>query len=387
MQNNPPSGGNLSASRTLLDPPERDPQRPALHPRGATPGPNLENSEDYPPGVAIQIAAVQSQLDDTDKRVRDPPTLSINFRHSGWAHNRLLVYRALQRTDQSFSRREGFAYCGSSAYVLQSVDNPTVYKLAGSSCHDRFCLPCASDRGRGIAGNVLEYTAGRTIRFLTLTLKSSHDALDAQLDRLYAAFARLRRRALWLEHVTGGIAFLELTYNSSASTWHPHFHALIEGKYLPQPLLKKLWLEITTDSYVVDIRAVRDHAEAARYVTKYASKPFNNTFLNRPDPLDEAIRGLKGRKTILSFGLWRGLTVVTPPSPDGWIHIAPLEDVLTKAASGDTEALHILAVLTDADLGPILARAPPVPAYTAPPPKPMRQCTFFGSWANDNCYL
>lgn len=380
----------------LLDPPETDSQRNRPLPGGdlpdSHPDPDLlldrehVNSDPlYQPGVALTIAAVKHALADRDTPIVKPHRLSVDFRHSGWMHNRLLVYRALHRTDQPVSRKSAFAHCGAEAYVLQSVENPGVFRIAGSSCHDRFCLPCARERSQAIALNVLELTANRHLRFLTLTLKASDEPLAAQLDKLYNAFQHLRRRKIWNQKVKGGVAFLEVTWSEATATWHPHFHILIEGTYLPQQVIKKLWYAITGDSFVVDIRAVRDLRTAAQYVTKYASKPFNNTFLNRESLLDEAIVTFKGRKLLLTFGTWRGITLVETPSEGAWDHVAPLETIITQAAHGDADARAIMTALTDADLGRLYRRAPPEPPPTVKPEPPVSQLTFFAVWtANDH---
>jgi hypothetical protein len=273
------------------------------------------------------------------------------------------------------------------AYVLQSNENPLVYKVAGSACHDRFCLPCATDRARSAAANILEFTDGKQLRSLELTLKHSEAPLSEQLDKLYTSFQALRRRSFWSKRVRGGIAFLELTYNAETKAWHPHFHMLLEGLFLPVQGLKKLWYEITTDSFVVYIRAVRDTRSAARYATKYASKPFNNTFLNRPDALDEAVVALKGRKLFFTFGSFRGLLCRQPVTEEGWSYIAPRSELIQQAATGDDDARTILSRLTDADLGLIYAKAPRDPPPPTPLPKDYRQLNFFGAWQGDGCYF
>lgn len=364
----------------LLDPPERESQADHLTPGGDTPAPPPPPQRPLPPGVTLSMHAVQARLDDATANIADPPSLSVTFRHSGWTHNRLLIAQALSRTHQPQSRQLNFSNCGSDAYVLRSLDNPEVYRLAGSACHDRFCLPCAQERSHAIALNVLELTQGRQTRFLTLTLKASSDPLATQLDKLYASFQALRRRKLWKDKVTGGVAFLEITWSDKTHTWHPHFHILVEGHYIPHSKLKNLWYQITGDSFVVDIRYVRDLRTASRYVTKYASKPFNNTYLNRPTQLDECILAIKGRKLLLTFGTWRGITLIRTPSDGAWEHVAPLDTIITDAAHGDLYAQHILAKLTDADLRPLYAKAPARPPPPPVPATPLHQLDFFGSW-------
>lgn len=314
------------------------------------------------------------------ERLDHNPPLGTIFRHSGWRDDRQRVFEAFSRTGQTHSRTSAFEYCGSHSYVLRNLDDPSVYRIAGSCCHDRFCVPCANERSRAIALNVIDFAKDRRLRFLTLTLKATDQPLPEQIDRLQSAFQALRRRKFWTKRCVGGVAFLEINWNEKTSRWHPHFHILIEGSYLPQQALKTLWYQLTGDSWIVDIRAIRDASVATRYVTKYASKPLNHTFLHIPERLDEAIDSLKGRKLCLTFGSWRGLPLSPAPCDGAWEHVASLESVIERASHGNTEATTILQALSDIDLAPILSRA-----YQRGPPKPLPippidQLSFFGVW-------
>lgn len=314
--------------------------------------------------------------------------LSTTFRHSGWQRSRRLVLEALARTQQPQTRLANFAGCGSFAYVLQSIDDPAIFRLAGSSCHDRFCLPCARERSHAIANNVIDRIENKKIRFLTLTVKSKSEDLKTLLARLYSAFAALRRRAYWQKHVTGGVAFLEVKWSASATRWHPHFHILIEGSYMNHAKLKQMWHQITKDSYIIDIRLVRSLDHAARYVTKYASKPFNNTFVNRKLLLDEAVLALKGRKLATTFGSWRGVTLARPIDKTGWKKVCSLEQLITDAAHNLPAARAIISALTDTDLSDLYARAPPQIAIALPETPRDQQTTWLGTWNRDrefNC--
>lgn len=310
-------------------------------------------------------------------------TLSTQFRHSGWVRERRLVFEALHRTRQANSRLREFATCGSHAYVLRSLDDPGIHRVAGSSCHDRFCLPCAKERSHAIAANCIERIEGRVVRFLTLTVRSETETLAELLDKLYTGLQRLRRRRFWSRKVDGGVAFLEIKWNADKQRWHPHFHLLIEGRYIPQQRLKELWLEVTGDSHIVDIRLVRDLSSAAQYVTKYASKPFNNTFVNRPERLDEAIETLKGRKLCITFGTWRGVTLARPISDGAWETLGSLDNMIRRAAHGDDECRAILADLTDLSLADLYARAPPPECVLIERPPIDAQLTWFGVWQAD----
>lgn len=302
------------------------------------------------------------------------------FRHSGWARHRRLIADSLIRTGQSWNRQESFADCGSHAYVMRSIDDPTKHRIAGSCCHDRFCLPCAKGRAHTIAGNVLEYVRKVEIRFLTLTIKTDQQPLAWQIDKLYTAFQALRRTRLWKARIDGGVAFLEVKRSDRANRWHPHLHCLITGKFIDKRRLSTTWHAITGDSYIVDIRRPKDDEQVLSYVTKYASKPVNNTFINKPEWLDEAITALAGRKLALTFGRWRSLKLSPIPDPGAWEYVCPLTQLLNQAGLHVPSALRILESLGYEDLGDILPRPPPEPSPPEHPAMTGHQRALFNLW-------
>lgn len=284
------------------------------------------------------------------------------FRHSGWARNRSLVRESLARTHQPVNRIACWDSCGYQCYILQSAINPTVYKVAGSNCHDRFCVPCARLRSQCIANALMDHVGGTTVRLLTLTLRHQNMPLADTLDRLYDCFARLRRYKWWPTLVHGGAAFVELTWSPKTGHWHPHLHVLCTGGYLPHNRLKQAWLDVTGDSYIVDIRLARDKGAVLAYVTKYVTKSIGGSYVNRPYLLDEAVRALKGRKLCLTFGDWRGIQLTTVPADADWVNIGSYDSHMARALRGDADAVRIMEILSPVQL--VLERDH---HYTPPP--------------------
>ena len=288
---------------------------------------------------------------------------SINFRHSGWNHDRRRVYESLRRTQQSGGRIHDFTSCGKHAYVFQSVQDPEMYALGGSSCHDRFCLPCGRERSRIIATNVKLRVQGKSARFLTLTLRSDTEPLHELLAKLTQDFTSLRRAKLWPKRVTGGVAFLEVKWITKTQRWHVHLHALLQGRYVPHAELSKLWLKITGTSDVVDIRIVENEAHCTHYICKYASKPLDRTVVVEPDRLDEAIVALKGKRLCMTFGSWRGYKLTDPQETGEWVQLGTLAEILTQAEAGEPTAMEALDALK-VEYAPS-TRAPPTSSAAA----------------------
>ncbi|MHC4547010.1 MAG: rep family protein, partial [Planctomycetota bacterium] len=223
------------------------------------------------------------------------------------------VYNALKDTHQSVSRILGFADCGARAYVYRTLDDPPHYRVAGSACHDRFCMPCTRERGLAIASNIHAHLDGQRARFVTLTL---------------------RTEGLSLRDVTGGAAFVEVKWNPQSARWHPHVHAIVQGRYIPHDLLRRAWLLITGDSSVVRVQVVKSHESVTRYVTTYASKTVRTSDFPTDASLREAITALHGTRLCRTFGTWRGVAL-TKTEPDGvWIIVDSLQAILFAALHG-----------------------------------------------------
>lgn len=254
------------------------------------------------------------------------------WRHSGWRHQRLQVWRALQRVGVNNHRLLRFANCGAACYVevldQPTPDNPQGFdaRLRSDTCHDRFCVPCGTAKAAAITAALTEKMALEKTRFITLTLRSNGKPLRDRLDRLYHCFGQLRHRQFWKDHVDGGAAFCEAKIGKDPTNWHVHLHIIVTGSYIPQKDLSSEWHSVTGDSYIVDVRPVDEGHTPAAYITKYVTKPATKEVYEQPQVLDEMIRAFSGRRLCLTFGTWRG-TPLKPKAPPttGWRIIARLD--------------------------------------------------------------
>lgn len=313
-------------------------------------GPNRFGRE-KPEETSIAVASVaKAHFDATLEKT--PGNLASSFRHSGWHHDRNRVNKALAEAQVSHSQRQRFADCGRLTFVLREREGQRHYKLAGNYCRNRWCVPCGTSRSRAVAKAMEGCFVATRLRFVTLTLRSSTEPLTELIERLYVAFRKLQRSQLWYSRVDGGIAFLEVKYSEAKGGWHPHLHVIVKGKYLPQKPLSQLWFQITGDSFVVDVRAVKQTSEAFRYVTKYASKPTDASVLRNPSALVEAIKTLQGRRTIIPFGEWRQVKLRPTTEPSDYELVGTLEEVLRRCGQGESWALNIYADLRGVTVRP-----------------------------------
>jgi hypothetical protein len=258
-----------------------------------------------------------------------------------------------------------FRECGTHAHVVQSVENPGVYRIAYHHCHSRWCLPCGNARSRVIAGNLGTWLQGKTARFLTLTLRADDSPLADKIALLDKAWTALKRSDLWQRTQTGGVAFLEVKIGENSGLWHPHLHIMTAGKYIDQGLVKDLWCEFTGGSDIVHIEAVRVPARAVSYAAKYASKPLDPSVFSRTELLREAMFALHGVRTVRTFGDCKGLQMTAALDPQAWEYVAPLTELVKRATDGDDRAMAILEAVLPDDLAYLLTEG-----RTAHPPRP-----------------
>lgn len=252
------------------------------------------------------------------------------------------MYAALNTIDASYGRRNAFATCGSSWWVLESRTRPDTYKLARDFCHDRWCVACAAQRASVVAGNLLTAIGSRPSRLVTLTVRSTNTPLKTQIQHLLASFRRLRRRPLWSHAVDGGCGLLEITYNPDTRQYHPHLHCVTVGRFIPQDSLATEWEACTGDSRVVDVRYVNHSDAAAKYVSKYLTKPIAVAAYRDPPILAESIAALKGVKQLITFGTWRHKKLLHPLTDDAWTSLGHWHELLANAADRHTDLVNAI---------------------------------------------
>jgi len=190
------------------------------------------------------------------------------------------------------------------------------------------CSFCAMRRsGKFVAKNlpkveqVFNENRARIPALVTFTVKNGPN-LQERFMHLKRAHRRLNRRRLdakagktkteWLK-VAGGITSYEFTKKDEGD-WHPHIHALVMlDDFIDQKALSDEWLDITGDSFIVDIRRIRgnpnagglDIASALLEVCKYALKYHDMTLADTW----HAYQTLRTRRLVDSFGSLRGVEI------------------------------------------------------------------------------
>lgn len=290
------------------------------------------------------------------------------FRHHNWQKKRAVVMKALWDAGTSTNSIGAFANCGSDCQVEWSEELQR-YRICACYCHNRHCEPCMRAKSALITNNLREIMKKgqqKTHRFITLTL--AHDAetpLKDQIKRLNAAYKKLRSTKEWKQSQKGGAATIEIkwavagprkrkdgtTYHAEGG-WHPHLHIISEGTYLNTYTLSNLWVSITGDSHIVDIRIISAEKDVAYYVGKYVTKGSNNEVWDDPKRAVEFVKATKGVRMCATFGTWRGYKLLAKPKeiPGQWKHVASLASLVRRANAGDQTALDLLVILTETQM-------------------------------------
>lgn len=287
-------------------------------------------------GEHLQVTAGQLKLFGRDMAERE--NILVAFGMSG--HPGLL------------RRASNIAFCCRSPLVYASSKGLPVLSL--QTCKDRMCPRCQRARGIQVARRVETLVIGYNApRLLTLTLKHrGSESLKEMLNRLAHAFRTLRASPFWKRNVTRGVYTVEVTWNATRQEWHAHLHTIIDGEFMRQPDLKKLWEEITLDSSIVDIRAVHDRSRQAKYISTYVAKPCDGASWHEAQLCEFAL-ATHGRRMVHTFGKSHGKPVEaerTDEKPTIAKPLCSLRAVLVEAAAGCPIALRAVAILPS--LGP-----------------------------------
>lgn len=266
-----------------------------------------------------------------------------HWRHQHWAGKRAIVLEAMIKAHRPETQLDAFRNCGAEARTEWS-DTAQRRRLCAYYCHCRHCEPCARSKANKIAANLKRKLKGagkHEYRLLTFTLRHNDAPLVDQIRRLYKAFKTLRSRPGWKRTQTGGAVMLEVKW--TGKQWHPHLHAVGQGKYISKETLSKLWHEITGDSFIVDVRAITRHEDAAHYVTKYITKSTSESVWSDPAAAQEWIIASVGLRTCNTYGNWRKFPLLkNDQQVKDWVPEARLVRILERAEAGERISRDIL---------------------------------------------
>jgi len=232
---------------------------------------------------------------------------------------------ALKRAGQ-IDDAERMATCGEFRIFVDPCGH---HRYGREQCEHRICPRCARRRARRQvrawedAAKRVPKRRGYRWRMVTLTLRVGSTqgrlfgleagTLDLRADvvRIKDCFAKLRRP--WRREADGLGGFYTVEVGDKVTGRNVHLHVLVYSPWIDQADLAEEWEQLTGDSRVVDVRAVRGGIHGAmKEVAKYITK------LNLHRDVDELVAihlAMKGKATGRAFGLCHGM-VDAPPAGD-----------------------------------------------------------------------
>ena len=209
--------------------------------------------------------------------------------------------------------------CGRNGHVLICAEGHQVY--VPNRCDLRICSDCAvrfSTRLRRKYLPVLRAALKwerpcNSLKLLTLTKRNQgrpHDceALREESKQFFAHVRKLINKVFAKTAGCGALAVLEVSKDFTV-----HCHVLVYGPYVPQRTLSDLWLEITGDSYVVDIRQVKGSVlRALGYILKYIQKPCQ---FEAPSDYALYLGALSGVRRVHTYGCFYNFKVEEEEKP------------------------------------------------------------------------
>ncbi len=204
-------------------------------------------------------------------------------------------------------------------------------KLRGRYCGNRWCLVCSRVRtARAINKYKPILDTWTDAQFVTLTVRNvPGDQLSQTLDQMVKTSAVIRRAITRTDKLSfEALRKLECTHNYHQDSYHPHYHAIVNGR--EQALaLRDRWLAAwgdKADAQAQDVRPCTPGSalELFKYATKLASSSGGRKQYMSPEALDVIFQSLRGRR------IWQ---------PVGFTAPATVDEEAAVGTDGTTEAL------------------------------------------------
>ena len=272
---------------------------------GRRPEPESENPDQ------LQLDGVSGGIEELPGRVD---------RYGKAKKTALDVANYMQGTPQHKAMGDLVAGCGD-YLVFRHYFTVNRVKLHGASlCRKHLLCPlCAIGRGaKALKAYLDRWEAIQAAKphlrpfLVTLTVKDGDD-LAERFNHLHKSQRELwkrkqRGRGSPLDGVEGAVWSYEIKRGSGSGLWHPHLHMIALAEHQPDAHeLAREWLNITGDSFIVDVRPISQYDPASGFIEvfKYAVK-----FSDQP-PQDtvHAWVTLAGKRLLASSGCFRGVEV------------------------------------------------------------------------------
>ena len=244
-----------------------------------------------------------------------------------------------------FQRREGGELRLRNAHFCRARLCPVCQWRRSLKCFGQVSLVVSSMQAQRSAAGLQPW------RWLLITLtvrNCSGCDLSATLDLLQSGWGRMSRRRRWQRAVRGSFRAIEITFNRSSGTYHPHMHILCavlpsyfsSRDYIPQAELVEMWRAACGLDYApsVDMRRASGDARSIAEVAKYSTKA--GDFIG-PSDWDTTVRvvwTLHSHCAKRRFAAWGGI-------------MRQLHHELGQDDSEDGDLVHLSGDAAESDAG------------------------------------
>ncbi len=194
-----------------------------------------------------------------------------------------------------------------SVFATTTCGQHTVKSYPTFRCKKLICPDCASDRAARLSrqtelkiAEAMQTNSGR-LCLLTLTIKNT-PTYEGGLLKLKENFTKFKRSKVWREHIKGYFASFEHTENPKTDDFHVHLHLIVlRGKFWSQSDISDAWRSVTGDSFIVDIRQIKDIHKGVKEVCKYIVKSVDLLKMT-DEKFRQVIELKKGTRMFISGG-------------------------------------------------------------------------------------
>jgi len=197
---------------------------------------------------------------------------------------------------------ERYEFCGIE-YTLTGCKDCGGVLVGRKRCETRICESCARKYAARVRKRYRKITSklyprkGKRLMFLTLTKRTNTAIPPMSSDaRRILDLSKKLFKTLWPKNLgCGALGTLEVGGNNNL-----HVHMIVYGHYVPQEEISELWNQLTGDSSVVWINAIKKSSLAINYVLKYITKPPHS---NNPKKLAKYLDLIIGLRRIRTWGI------------------------------------------------------------------------------------
>lgn len=212
---------------------------------------------------------------------------------------------------------EKVKYCGT--HISTAMFDGRQKIIGANFCRLRLCPMCQRRKSLKTYADIsrlVEALPGRTWAHVVLTYRNcTAEKLKQNIDSLFKNSTFLLRRTSEMKAAfRGALRCLEVTYNSTSDTYHPHLHILLTGdkslnnnirKRISRKQLCELWQRVSCLDYRPEVYiSYKVDSGAVAEIAKYCVKPLELDLEadKRREVLEVLYSVLYGRRLIQTYG-------------------------------------------------------------------------------------